>query len=111
MHTVIYFIGIVIFVILFVIERFTGIFSKLIGALYGIFDEAGSSDFSNNIFEELSPEDQRLEYAATNTSSKHVEYRIYKGDAADKTDLYKYYKERPNSSLMLETVNNWRQWS
>ena len=90
MHTVIYFIGIVIFVILFVIERFTGIFSKLIGALYGIFDEAGSSDFSNNIFEELSPEDQRLEYAATNTSSKHVEYRIYKGDAANPM-LYEYY--------------------
>ena len=93
MHTVIYFIGIVIFVIFFVIERFTGIFSKLIGAVYGIFDEAGSSDFSNNIFEDLSPEDQRLEYAASSTSLKHVEYRIFKGDA-DIPELYKYYGER-----------------
>ena len=38
-HTVIYFIGIMIFFICFFVERCTGIFSKLIGACYGIFDE------------------------------------------------------------------------
>ena len=56
-HTVIYFCGIVIFVICFIIERFTNLFSRVIGACYRIWDEEGSHAFSNNIFEELSPED------------------------------------------------------
>ena len=42
---------------------------------------------------ELSPEDQRHEYAAANTSIKHVEYRIFKQDAANPA-LYEYYLQR-----------------
>ena len=57
---------------------------------YGCRCNAHSTAFSNNIFEELSPEDQRREYAATNTSTKHVEYRIFKNDA-DNPALYEYY--------------------
>ena len=56
-HTVIYFCGIVVFVIFFIIEKFTNLFSRVIGACYSIWDEEGSHAFSNNIFEELSPED------------------------------------------------------
>lgn len=56
-HTVIYVCGIIVFVIFFIIERFTLLFSRLIGACYSIWDESGSHAFSNNIFEELSPED------------------------------------------------------
>lgn len=92
-HTVIYFIGIVLFVVLFFVERCSGVFSRLIGACCGLFDQEGATQFSSNIFEELSPEDQRHEYAATNTSIKHVEYRIFKQDAGNPA-LYEYYLQR-----------------
>jgi hypothetical protein len=92
-HTVVYFLGIALFVVLFVIERCTGFFSRVIGGCYGLFDQAETEAFSNNIFEELSPEDQRHEYAAANTSIKHVEYRIFKQDAANPA-LYEYYLQR-----------------
>ena len=56
-HTVVYFIGIVIFTVLFLIERCTRFFSKLIGTCYSVFDNDVERQFSTNIFEELSPED------------------------------------------------------
>ena len=44
---------------------------------------------------ELSPEDQHHEYLAVGTAIKHVEYRLFRNDAANPA-LYEYYLERLN---------------
>ena len=90
-HTVLYILGITLFLLLFLIEECTGFFGTFVGGCLNLLDaDKKTKTFSNDIYKELSAEDQLYEYQNINTAIKHVEYRLFRGDAANPA-LYKYF--------------------
>lgn len=93
-HTVIYCFGIGIFLFLFVLDKVTGLLTKLFAKLYNALDDQHKErEFSMDIYSELSPDQQHAEHQSTSTAVKHIDYRITRGDSKNPL-LYEYFHER-----------------
>ena len=59
----VYILGITFFLLIFMIEECTGIFGKIIGGCLNVLDsDSREITFSNDLYKELSPEDQLEEF-------------------------------------------------
>jgi len=79
-HTVLYSIGISIFCALFIIEKVSGFFSRVLGKLCCccLYRDTEPQTFSNEIFCEVSSEAQRKDYDETKAQIKNLSIAIAK---------------------------------
>ena len=95
-HSKIYFAGILVFLVFFLLERFFALASRFVSYLFkrlGLESDLEDS-FSIDIFKDFTPEVQEKEAIVVKNEIKHVETLLLRRDAPEKQDLYEYYKQR-----------------
>ena len=95
-HSVLYAVGIVIFVVLFIIEKVSGTFSRLMGKFCCccLYKDTEPDVFSNDIYKDIPADSQRKEYVETKALQKKVNESLKKDPHNEFTQLRNYYKHR-----------------
>jgi len=94
-HTVVYGLGIAVFLVLFVIERVTGLLSRLISAMVNYCSRKSSliiiEEFSTNLLKELSFDDLQTEYTQTMHQLSKAISDSQNNSLEQSKALYQYY--------------------
>ena len=103
-HTVVYMIGICIFLLCFIGELSCGIMTKLIYCMCcSCLDlQEREVTHSTDIYNELSPEDQQHEFYMTNRVLKKIEGNRTEHQKDDQTALLNFYDERIQLKLLKQ---------
>lgn len=93
-HTVLYLVGIIIFLICFILERVFGLMTKLVYCCCcGCIDLSKNRDsHSTDIYRELSREDQQHEFYMTNLKLKKNRAYLIKNNDKEDAQMMKYYR-------------------
>lgn len=95
-HTVLYSVGIGLFTILFIIEKFSGTFSKLMGKMCCccLNKDAAVAVFSNDLYNDINIEGQRKEYEEAKRLHNKVKTSVRKDPYNEYSALRQYYQTR-----------------
>ena len=96
MHTVVYAFFVFIFIALFIMEKVSGTWSRIMGKLCCccLYKDDDPEAFSDDLFRDISPEAQRKEFAEAKQTLRKVEDSLKKDPHNEFVELRKYYANR-----------------
>ena len=95
-HTILYSTGISIFTILFIIEKVSGTWSRLMGKICCccLYRDAPEQNFSNDLFNDISSDKQSVEYEAAKRMHIKLNDKLLKEPEHPLKSLRSYYTKR-----------------